>query len=228
MQTIDMVATPLSVDHKAMADKKLLCFMKSVGTPWAVYQLKVSDSAPVDGALGLQYQIATDNWHTISVPHFFAKALEPVRVTVVHVNTTVRIYRNNVLVSTTPDFGALSYADAEKLIVGNRKLNEFWLGNLTNVSIRSGIHNGTSSSAPPGPSPPLPASNKLDPGELLVLKTLHDELGGSKWLYRGNDVYHTVDGKPCTASGMPTTPPQCTCGSCKGQGARWMQGNPCR
>jgi hypothetical protein len=89
--TIDMTASPTSIDHTVMGDKKLLSFTKTVGTPWAVYQLKISDSPPVNGALGLQYQIASDNWHTMSVPGFFAHAGEAVRITVVHANTTVRI-----------------------------------------------------------------------------------------------------------------------------------------
>ena len=96
-----MVASPLSITWKTMMDKKLLCFAKSVGTPWAVYQLKVSDDAAnaTTGAIGLQYQIASDNWYTITVPNFFSKAGEAVRITVVHANSTVQIFRNNVLVS---------------------------------------------------------------------------------------------------------------------------------
>jgi hypothetical protein len=93
--TIDLVASPSSVDFTAMVDKKMLSFVKSVGTPWAVYQLKISDTKPGGGrdGLGVQHQVASDNWHTISVPNVFTRAKEPVRLTVVHASTTVQIFR---------------------------------------------------------------------------------------------------------------------------------------
>jgi hypothetical protein len=38
--TINFTASPQSVDYSTMKDKKMLCFVKTVGTPYAVYQIK--------------------------------------------------------------------------------------------------------------------------------------------------------------------------------------------
>lgn len=52
---------------------------------------------------------AAGAWHTISVPAYFAIANATVRVTVIHVGTTVKIYRDNQLLLTTTNFAALDY-----------------------------------------------------------------------------------------------------------------------
>lgn len=126
------------------------------------------------------------------------------------------------------DFAALSYSDAKQLVIGNRKLDEFWLGNLTNLTVRSGVHPNKSSIPTPTPAPaPIPAGGKLDPTELQALKTLHDELGGLHFQYRaGTDVYHDPNGVQCQQLGNRSRP--CACGQCKGKGGRWLAGtNPC-
>ncbi len=237
--TIDLHASPASIEHKVMADKKIVCFVKSIGTPWAVYQLKVSDEPSVDGSLGLQYQTAdAKGWHTISVPGVFRHPVESVRVTVEHDNTTVRIYRNAELLSTTQAFPQLNYDDATALLIGTRKGSEYWVGNISNIAIRVGatLSNGTR----PTPPSPVPPQSKLDAKELEVLHTLHSELGGSHWLYRGNDVYHDGNGQPCVPPRAATVQPiepddhdhtgnaTCVCGACKGNGARWLENaDPC-
>ncbi len=229
--TIDLVASPKSIDYKAMKDKKLLCFVKSVGTPYAVYQLKISDNLPTKGALGLQYQTANAaGWHTISVPQVFRKPNENVRITIQHDNTTVRIYRAGVLLNTTANFPLLDYDNEQQLIIGNRKGSEFWLGSLTNITILRG--NSTNGSQP---SPvPAPAPSALDPVELEALHTLYQELGGDHWLYRGHDVYHDSAGRSCVPPNSSITMSNtrgsatCTCGHCDGKGSKWLQGSdPC-
>ena len=57
--TIDLHASPASIQHSVMADKKLVCLVKTVGSPWAVYQLKISDAPAVNGTLGLQVDTHT-------------------------------------------------------------------------------------------------------------------------------------------------------------------------
>lgn len=237
--TIDLYASPASVQHKVMADKKIVCFVKTVGTPWAVYQLKISDEPSVNGSLGVQYQTAdAQGWHTISVPGVFRRAAENVRVTVEHDNTTVRIYRNAELLSTSMAFPPLDYDDASALLIGTRQGSEYWIGNITNVTIRSGatFSNGTR----PTPPAPAPSQPKLHAKELEVLHTLHSTLGGAHWLYRGGDVYHDVDGTRCvrpSAVGAHRVEAvdrdrahtaTCVCGVCKGHGARWLENDdPC-
>ena len=196
-------------------------------TPYAVYQLKAGA-----GAGELQYQVASPGWHTISVPSFFQAANRSVRLTAVHSGTSVKIYRDGVLVSNTTDFAKLDYDDAQEMVVGARPPNgEVWLGDIDNLTIRAGAF--PPSSLPPPAPPPAPAAG-LVPSELAVLRTLYEALGGKHWRYApGTDVYHDTDGSPCA----PRPPRQgsealgtrgaCTCGSCKGSGRPWLVGDPC-
>ena len=110
-------------------DRKLLCFVKSVGTPFAVYQIKM------DASGALLYQIASaSRWvGTLRVPGFFVAANRTVRVAVVHDERAVSIFRNGTLVANQTDFGALDYSYASALLVGKRLDTEAWDGELGNV-----------------------------------------------------------------------------------------------
>lgn len=109
-------------------------------TPPFTARPQVSDIPPVrGGALGIQYQTAdAAGWHTISIPGVFQTAGEPVQITVQHDNTTVRVYRNGRLLNATQRYPLLNYDNAQALLIGTRKGNEFWLGNLSDVTIHSG------------------------------------------------------------------------------------------
>ena len=205
--TIDIYAS--SAKLAAGADRKLLCFRKSVGTPLAVYQLKLSDDK---GTLQYQAADAAGVWRTLSAPGFFALDNVEVRATVVHAGTDVRIFRNGVLVarssnssssgssssSSSPPvegvFAPLSYTNAEAMVVGWRKGDEFWQGEISSVVVTAGVVLPPSS----GTFAPLPAA------ERGALADIFDASNGSAvWQYkRGTDAV--------------------------GGGARWMVGDPCQ
>lgn len=169
--TIEVVATPAAVGP-SVGDSKLLCFVKTVGTPFAVYQLKM------DGAGNLLYQTASSKaWTgTLSAPRVFAAANQTVKVTVVHSGRSVSVYRNGTLVTNSSDFAALDYSYAHALLIGKRLDSESWNGRLGNVLIREGSWHPRATSL-------LPAQ------EVAALQDLHDGCGGSAWKYRlGTDA----------------------------------------
>lgn len=59
--TIDVYVAPSSLSYTEMHDRKVLCFKKSVGTPYAVYQIKAGDGANVNNSVELQYQVKIRN-----------------------------------------------------------------------------------------------------------------------------------------------------------------------
>lgn len=171
--TISIDAVPDSI---AAADRKLLCLVKDVGTPFAAYQLRTG------GAGELLYQTANGSgWSgTLSVPRFFTSAKQTVRVHVVHDGAAVSIFRNGTLVAHEAHFAALEYSHVAKLWVGKRVDAESWLGQLGNVRIRTG-------SWPP--RPPSNASTGLPATELAALADIYKACGGATWRFRaGTDA----------------------------------------
>ena len=97
--TIELDASP-AVMGAAIDDHKLLCFAKSVGTPFAVYQRK----ADAKGSLVYQTASSTGWTGTLAAPNVFRAVNETVRVTVVHDGHDVSIYCNGSLVANASAF----------------------------------------------------------------------------------------------------------------------------
>ena len=165
--TIQLDASDASV--KA-ADRKLLCLMKSVGTPYATYQLRT------DGTTGeLLYQTANaSGWSgSLAVPKVFRGPNEVARIAIVHEAHNVSIYVNGTLVASSSTFAALEYSDVTALWIGKRLDSEAWNGTLGNVLIRRGSWRPRPTNATS-----LPAS------ELSALMDIHTACGGAQWRYR--------------------------------------------
>jgi hypothetical protein len=184
--TMQLDAVPATLDA-TIEDHKLLCFAKSVGTPFAVYQLKIGTNGT------LMYQTASSSgWTgTLTAPGFFAAANVSLRVTVVHAGASVAIYRNGSLVASSDSFAQLDYSDATALLIGKRTDAEVWNGKLGNVLIRNGSWHPR-------------VTSRLPPAELAALKDLHDSCGGAKWKYRlGTDAVGGgaawLSGDPCSS-----------------------------
>ena len=167
--TIELDAAPAQVGGPgAPPDSKLLCLVKSVGTPFAAYQLKMDGGS---GALLYQTASAAAWSGTLATPpRFFAAPNASVRVTVVHSGTDVAIYRDGVLVANASGFAALDYSYTRALLVGKRHDAEAWSGTLGNVLIRNG-------------SWPPRAVSRLPAAELAALHDLHASCGGERWRY---------------------------------------------
>ena len=184
-----------------MNDRKVLCFRKSIGTPFAVYQIKAG-SKPGE----LQYQIAAPvssssarattwgepnhgdggggggggggvDWYTLSVPNFWTRPNVTTRVTVVHDGAEVSIYRNSTMVLRA-NMSRLDYDDAEAMVVGWRKGDEFWLGEIGPVSIKVGAF------PPSVVSTDLRGVTALPASEVAALADIYNNLGGRFWMYR--------------------------------------------
>ena len=180
--TIELDAAPAQVGGPgAPPDSKLLCLVKSVGTPFAAYQLKMDGGS---GALLYQTASAAAWSGTLATPpRFFAAPNASVRVTVVHSGTDVAIYRDGVLVANASGFAALDYSYTRALLVGKRHDAEAWSGTLGNVLIRNG-------------SWPPRAVSRLPAAELAALHDLHASCGGERWRYNlGTDA--VGGGAPC-------------------------------
>lgn len=179
-----------SVADLSLTGRKALCFVKSVGTPYAVFQIRLGDT---NGST-LEYQTAQpDGWTTLSVPNFFVATNVTHRIDVVHNGTEVAVYRDGVAVGTAT-MPALDYGSAKALIVGARKVaTEFWVGELGDVLLRAGAY-------PPTPS----AGTGLLPAERAALLDIHDRCGGAQWSYAiGTDAVGGGQpwgmGDPCSA-----------------------------
>lgn len=73
----------------SLVNRKAVCFVKSVGTPYAVYQVRLGD----DNASTLMYQTAqASGWSTLSVPQFFKAVNVSHNVTVVHDGPVATVY----------------------------------------------------------------------------------------------------------------------------------------
>lgn len=194
--TIQIDARPAALGAGAADDAKLLCLVKSVGTPYAAYQLKINSN----GTLYYQTASATGWTGTLTVPGFFVPAppslVRGARVTVVHAGTAVSVYRNGTLVASSESFARLDYSYAKALLIGKRSDAEVWNGTLGNVLIRSGSW------------PPRMAS-RLPPVELAALADIFLACGGSGWKYRlgtdavGGGAPWTPDGSTVADSGDP-------------------------
>ena len=174
--TIDIYAS--AAELKGAADRKLLCFRKSIGTPYAVYQLKLSDNK---GTLQYQASDGAGTWHTLSAPGFFLLENVEVRVTVVHMGTSVRIFRNGVLAAAAEPgaFTSPDYSNAEAMVIGWRKGDEFWRGTITSAVLTAGVV----------PPPSAPSFAPLPAAERGALEDLFAASNGSTWRYaRGTDV----------------------------------------
>lgn len=168
--TVRIVATPNSL---ANADKKLICFRKSIGSKFAVFQIRGGDA---NGEL--MYQTAnTLKWDgSLSIPNMFQGANETVEIVIIHNGTTVTAYRNGVKVATQDNFAALDYTFAEEMVVGNRNLDdaESWDGELGDVLVRAGNY------------PPV---TTLPAAERAALVDLYTACGGAEWQYNvGTDA----------------------------------------
>ena len=160
-----------------MNDRKVLCFRKSVGTPYAVYQIK---AGPEPGEL--QYQVAgPTEWSTLSVPNFWTHPNVTTRVTVVHDGAQVSIYRNATLMLHA-NLSRLDYDNAEAMVVGTRKGDEFWLGEVGPLTIKVGAF-------PPSAAAGLTAATKLPAPEVAALADMYNSLGGRFWMYRRYDSW---------------------------------------
>ena len=168
--TMRVVATPVSL---ANADRKLLCFRKSIGTKFAVFQLRGGDS---NGELLYQTAGTTEWSGTLSIPNMFRAVNESVAITIVHNGTNVTAYRNGMKVATQLKFAGLDYSFAEEMVVGNRDLTdkESWDGKLGDVLVRAGNY------------PPISA---LPAAERAALVDLYTACGGVNWQYKvGTDA----------------------------------------
>ena len=187
--TIDVVVQPRFFGAQ-MNDRKVLCFRKTVGTPYAVYQIK---GGAATGSLEYQVVGSSNFWSTITVPSFWTRAQEVTRITVIHDGPAVSIFRNGTLVAHNANFSVLDYTHVDAMVVGTRNADDFWLGTISNVSITVGAF-------PPkqllvgrrgAPITALPAV------EVAALADLYSELNGRYWLYRrGTDVYNNGSGAP--------------------------------
>ena len=180
--TIELDASP-AVMGAAIDDHKLLCFAKSVGTPFAVYQMK----ADAKGSLVYQTASSTGWTGTLVAPNVFRAVNETVRVTVVHDGHDVSIYRNGSLVANASAFAPLDYAYAQNLLVGKRLDDEVWNGTLGNVLIRNGSWQ--------------PRASRLPAAELAALADLRDtrrQRLGLRAGHRRGGRRRAVDGRrPC-------------------------------
>ena len=166
------IGISLSTADLALTGRKALCFMKSVGTPWAVYQLRLGDA----GAGTLEYQTANaTGWATLTVPGFFKQANVTYRLVVVHAGTKVEIWRDGIKVAAA-EMNPLDFTGAAALRIGSRNMPaEDWSGTIGDVLIRAGAH-------PPGGA-------RLPPSELAALKDVYTACGGARWAYaRGTDA----------------------------------------
>ena len=177
-----------SVATLSGGDRKILCLAKTVGTPYAVYQLRTG-SAPGE----LLYQTANaSGWSgTLAVPNAFTRPGQVVRLTVVHAGRRVAIYLNGTLAASSDAFAALDYADVEALWIGKRLDSEAWHGTIGNVLIRKGAW------------PPPNATGPPPPEELAALRDLYGSCGGRSWRYRkgtdavGGGAPWKIGGDPC-------------------------------
>lgn len=183
--TIRLVASPSTL---ALSDRKLLCFRKSVGSKFAVFQIRGGDA---NGELLYQTANATGWSSTLSVPAFFRTPNESVEITIVHDGNTVAAFRNGTKVATQDDFASLDYSFAQEMVVGNRNLDdaESWVGGLGDILIRNG-------SFPP-------AAAVLPAAERAALVDIYNACGGANWKYRaGTDAVGGgspwIVGDPCS------------------------------
>jgi hypothetical protein len=102
--TIELSLGASTLDHTLISDRKALCFVKSVGTPFAVYQLKVSTTLSAEegphGNSGAQdqhdlmYQASINGvWHTLTIPSALDAANQSTRLTIVHAGQSVAVYK---------------------------------------------------------------------------------------------------------------------------------------
>merc|ERR1719408_310727 len=108
----------------------------------------------------LYYQVASKEWATVSVPNFFIESGKTVRVTVIHNATTVKIFRDGLLVKEVTNFTTLDYSSAEAMVIGDRSGGDFWQGSLGPVLISNGA------------IPPSGNGSGLVASELAVLKEI--------------------------------------------------------
>ena len=146
------ISMSLSTTNATLHERKALSFMKSVGSPWAVFQVRLGDA----GTGNLEYQTANETgWRTYTVAKFFEAANVTYKLVVVHAGTSVKIWRNSKLVAHTT-MNKLDYSNAAALRIGSRKMpEEDWSGSIGDVLIRSGAYE--------------PSIVKLPPQELAAL-----------------------------------------------------------
>ena len=119
------------VSSNLIPNEKIICFYKSVGTPFAAYQIRIGD----DGK-SLVYQYYSDNrWNTIEAPDFFTES-EFITIAVSHsFNNEINIYKNGDLLKKSQQTSSLDYSDTTSLRIGARAEKEYWHGNISDLRL---------------------------------------------------------------------------------------------